>query len=173
MIQDLPQQLRQLRCVGRNPPRRRLSFAGAWVEPSSIRRSRRGFPQAIDNLAEIECWATRSSPKSYSLRARCHPPYGGIVEFLALTGQRREEVAQLRWRELDEQARTWPIPSSRTKNKRPISSICPSRLGELSRSVHRVNSFLDHHMGSTFRILVKPSLNLTCARVSLDGDCMI
>ena len=27
-------------------------------------------------------------------------PYGGIVEFLALTGQRREEVAQLTWEEL-------------------------------------------------------------------------
>ena len=28
-------------------------------------------------------------------------PYGGIVELLALTGQRREEVAQMRWEELD------------------------------------------------------------------------
>ena len=28
-------------------------------------------------------------------------PYGGIVEFLALTGQRREEVARLNWDELD------------------------------------------------------------------------
>ncbi len=46
------------------------------------------------------------------------PPYGGIVEFLALTGQRREEVAQLRWDELDENARTWTIPGSRTKNKK-------------------------------------------------------
>jgi integrase len=45
-------------------------------------------------------------------------PYGGIVEFLALTGQRREEAAQLRWSEVDEQARTWTIPSSRTKNKK-------------------------------------------------------
>ena len=35
------------------------------------------------------------------LAARRMPvPYGGIVEFLALTGQRREEVAQLRWDEL-------------------------------------------------------------------------
>jgi Arm DNA-binding domain len=50
------------------------------------------------------------------------PPYGGIVEFLALTGQRREEVAQLRWSEVDEQARTWTIPSSRTKNKRAQAS---------------------------------------------------
>ena len=45
-------------------------------------------------------------------------PYGGIVEFLALTGQRREEVAQLKWDELDEQTRTWTIPGSRTKNKK-------------------------------------------------------
>ena len=28
-------------------------------------------------------------------------PYGGIVEFLALTGQRREEVAHMKWDELD------------------------------------------------------------------------
>src|SRR4029079_10371746 len=34
-------------------------------------------------------------------------PYGGIVEFLALTGQRREEVSQLAWHELDEASRIW------------------------------------------------------------------
>ncbi len=45
-------------------------------------------------------------------------PYGGIIELLALTGQRRNEVARLRWDELDEKTRTWSIPSSRTKNKR-------------------------------------------------------
>jgi integrase len=53
------------------------------------------------------------------LGARQMPhPYGGIVEFLALTGQRREEVAQLKREELDEKARTWTIPSLRTKNKK-------------------------------------------------------
>ena len=49
---------------------------------------------------------------------RMPPPYGRIVEFLALTGQRREEVAQLTWDEIDEKTRTWTIPGSRTKNKR-------------------------------------------------------
>jgi integrase len=43
-------------------------------------------------------------------------PYGGIVEFLALTGQRREEVAGLTWEELDLEQRIWTIPKSRTKN---------------------------------------------------------
>src|SRR5437016_5797533 len=43
-------------------------------------------------------------------------PYAGIVEFLALTGQRREEVARLQWEELDLARRIWTIPKSRTKN---------------------------------------------------------
>jgi integrase len=43
-------------------------------------------------------------------------PYGGIVEFLALTGQRREEVAQLTWDEIDLAHRIWILPKSRTKN---------------------------------------------------------
>ena len=43
-------------------------------------------------------------------------PYGGIVELLALTGQRREEVAQLTWDELDLASQTWTLPASRTKN---------------------------------------------------------
>lgn len=43
-------------------------------------------------------------------------PYGGIVEFLALTGQRREEVVRADPREIDAQARTWTIPRERTKN---------------------------------------------------------
>src|SRR5271167_1710585 len=43
-------------------------------------------------------------------------PYGGIVELLALTGQRRDEVARLTWQELDLQQQVWTIPKSRTKN---------------------------------------------------------
>ena len=46
-------------------------------------------------------------------------PYGVIVEFLALTGQRREEVARLTWDELDLTSQTWTLPSSRTKNGKP------------------------------------------------------
>jgi integrase len=45
--------------------------------------------------------------------------YGGIVELLALTGQRREEVARLAWEELDLGRRVWTIPKERTKNAKP------------------------------------------------------
>src|SRR5580704_16985559 len=34
-------------------------------------------------------------------------PFGAILEVLALTGQRREEVAQMAWSEIDEATRVW------------------------------------------------------------------
>jgi integrase len=43
-------------------------------------------------------------------------PYGAIVEILALTGQRRSEVAQMSWHELDVERRVWRLPALRTKN---------------------------------------------------------
>src|SRR3990172_7120504 len=46
-------------------------------------------------------------------------PHGGIVELLALTGQRREEIAQLTWDEIDLASQSWTLPASRTKNGKP------------------------------------------------------
>jgi integrase len=45
--------------------------------------------------------------------------YGDIVRVLMLTGQRRNEVAQMQWSEIDFDRRVWEMPGSRTKNKRP------------------------------------------------------
>jgi integrase len=45
-------------------------------------------------------------------------PFGGIVEFLALTGQRREEVNQMVWDEVDLNRRVWTLPAARAKNGR-------------------------------------------------------
>jgi integrase len=46
-------------------------------------------------------------------------PYGGIVELLALTGQRREEVARCVWDEIDLDSGIWNLPNQRTKNAKP------------------------------------------------------
>ena len=46
-------------------------------------------------------------------------PFGSIVMLLALTGQRRDEVTNLTWEEINEPESIWNIPSSRTKNGKP------------------------------------------------------
>jgi integrase len=65
-------------------------------------------------------------------------PYGGIVELLALTGQRREEVAQMVLDELDFSQRVWTIPKSRTKNaKAHVVHLSSQSLTLLKRSDNR------------------------------------
>jgi integrase len=44
--------------------------------------------------------------------------FNAIVRLLILTGQRLNEVAQLRWSEIDTDARMWTLPPDRVKNGR-------------------------------------------------------
>jgi integrase len=66
--------------------------------------------------------------------------FGRVMKLLTLTGQRREEIAGLRWSEIDLDKRIISLPASRTKNKRPhdiplsdsaidVLSECPRRDG--------------------------------------------
>ena len=65
-------------------------------------------------------------------------PYGGIVELLALTGQRREEVARLQWEELGIVERIWTLPKSRTKNaKAHVIHLCQQSLTVLKSTERR------------------------------------
>ena len=65
-------------------------------------------------------------------------PYGGIVELLALTGQRREEVAGLPWEELDLPQRIWTIPKARTKNaKAHIVQLSKQAMATLTHADRR------------------------------------
>ena len=57
---------------------------------------------------------------------RMSGPYGGIVELLALTGQRREEVAGMRWQELDLHQRVWTLPKAGQRMPRSTSYTCPN-----------------------------------------------
>lgn len=43
-------------------------------------------------------------------------PFGSYYRLLILTGQRREEVAGLEWRELDRASAEWKLPGERSKN---------------------------------------------------------
>jgi integrase len=65
-------------------------------------------------------------------------PYGSIVEMLALTGQRREEVAGATWDEFDLDRAFWTIPSSRTKNaKSHIVHLTPLAIAILRQILRK------------------------------------
>jgi integrase len=57
--------------------------------------------------------------------------YGLIVRLLILLGQRRDEVAGMRWSELDLGHGVWRLPGARTKNNRPHEVPLPRQVVEL------------------------------------------
>jgi integrase len=88
--------------------------------------------------------------------------YGGIVEMLALTGQRREEVAQMVGDEIDFNSRTWTLPGSRTKNGKPHIVHLSEACIKLIRRASRLGSYVFSISG------VKPFQNFTNAKRALD-----
>jgi integrase len=64
-------------------------------------------------------------------------PFGSAFEMLILTGQRRSEVAEMRWSEVDLEHGVWTIPAARSKNGHshdvPLSAPAVSLLRSLPR----------------------------------------
>ncbi len=64
-------------------------------------------------------------------------PNAGFVKLLILTGQRRMEVASMRWDDVDLKAKTWVIPGENSKNDRsqlvPLATQAANLLGEQPR----------------------------------------
>lgn len=63
--------------------------------------------------------------------------WGPMVKLLLLTGQRLNEVAGMRWSEIDTDSGTWVLPAARTKNKRehevPLTETARSVLAAIPR----------------------------------------
>lgn len=64
-------------------------------------------------------------------------PWGVLVRLLILTGQRRGEVAGMRWEELDLDRSTWTLPGERTKNGHAHTVPLPDEAVTLLRTVMR------------------------------------
>jgi integrase len=62
---------------------------------------------------------------------------GNIVKLLAFTGCRREEIAALRWDEIDLETGTLTLPATRTKNRRTLTLTLPEAAQQILRSVPR------------------------------------
>jgi integrase len=72
--------------------------------------------------------------------------FGRIIRLLILTGQRRDEVGGMPWKELDFEAGTWTIPATRTKNKRKHTITLPAMAWDIINEVR--NNKTDHKSGS-------------------------
>ncbi|OHV18262.1 hypothetical protein BK022_00380 [Methylorubrum extorquens] len=63
--------------------------------------------------------------------------FGRIIKLLILTGQRKNEVAGMRWSEIDLQGAIWTLPAERMKNQRPHTVPLSSAALDLLNSALR------------------------------------
>ena len=63
--------------------------------------------------------------------------YGSVVKLLVLTGCRADEIAWLRWSEIDIDGRKISLPGERTKNKRPFTVPLASTVVDILKGIPR------------------------------------
>jgi integrase len=76
-------------------------------------------------------------------------PFGGIVELLSLTGQRREEVARMTWSEIDLGSSTWTLAGSRTKNGKAHTVHLSDPALAVLAATPRLGSFIFSNAGKS------------------------
>jgi integrase len=119
---------------------RKVAVRGKYQAFNSLSHVRRMFGWAVDQGRAVygltHSPAERLRPKNLigvkkprarvlsdtEIRAYCRAakglpyPYGPQLQLLLMTGARHMEVAGMRWREIDKQARVWTVPAERFKS---------------------------------------------------------
>ena len=67
-------------------------------------------------------------------------PFGALIKLLALTAQRRDEVGQMTWWEVDFEKRMWTIPKERAKNGIAHDVPLSDAAAEILSGVRRISS---------------------------------
>ncbi len=75
--------------------------------------------------------------------------FGAIIQMLILTAQRRNEVSEMTWNELDLNNDIWTIPGSRTKNEKPHFVHLSEQASAVLSSVLNVGAFTFTSNGKT------------------------
>jgi len=100
-------------------------------------------------------------------------PFGPIVELLFMTAQRREEVAAMRWSEVDLDKALWTIPAERAKNGKihdvHLSKCAVALLRSLPRFVLPDNSESDLVFTTTGKT---PFSGFSKSKGKLDGKML-
>jgi integrase len=130
--------------VSRNRLRSSLSAFFTWIiqegfiEANPVIGTRKidegGSRERVLTQTELaQLWTTLGQSNSIPLGQ-----FGDIVRLLILTGQRRDEIASLRWEEVDFDRTVITLPPSRTKNNRTHElPLSPLALAILQRQPRR------------------------------------
>ncbi len=98
--------------------------------------------------------------------------YGRAFRFMLVTGQRRTEVGEARWSEIDYKTKTWTLPQERTKASRshevPMSDLASQILDSCPRLDRCDYVFTTGRTGTKVKDEIRPISGWTKAKTRLD-----
>ena len=90
-------------------------------------------------------------------------PFGSIVEMLALTGQRRDEVGRMAWVDLDLEKGLWVVSGKHAKNGKPHTvHLSHPALALLSRTPQTSDLVFSANSTTLFQSYSKAKTRLDC-----------
>jgi len=102
----------------------------------------------------------------------CAYPFGALIKLLLLTGQRRDEIANLKWSELSETFDTITFEGSRTKNGRahivplpPLATAIINTLPRVAISADKMSDYVFTTIGTT------PFSGFSNGKIALEKHC--
>jgi integrase len=79
----------------------------------------------------------------YKCAAKYPYPFGDFIRLLILTGQRRNEVAGMRWSEISKDLSTWTLPRKRAKNSKSHIVPLSEQAQIILKKIKKTRIFLD------------------------------
>ena len=111
----------------------RFALSRDWIEASPVE----GIERPKIDAARDRVLSMDELKRIWIASARLGYPFADYAQVLTLTGQRRTEVASMRWDQVDLEARTWTLESGDTKSSRahlvPLSQAVIAILESLPR----------------------------------------
>jgi integrase len=123
----------------------RYALSRDWLDSSPVEGIKRpGTDTARDRVLSME-----EVTAIWNAAGLLGFPFGQYLRTLALTAQRRTEVAAMRWSDVDLDAATWIIPAKETKSRRAHLVPLSQPVIGILRDLPQLGEFVFTHDGET------------------------
>jgi integrase len=123
----------------------RHALSRDWIDTSPVE----GIAKPNAETARDRVLNMEEIKRVWDASALAGYPFGMYIRMLLLTGQRRTEVAGMRWADLDLEAATWIIPADDTKGERTHLVPLSKPAVELLKGLPRFGPFVFTTDGET------------------------
>jgi integrase len=123
----------------------RYALSRDWIDSSPVE----GIGRPTTDTARDRVLSMEELAAIWNAAGLLGFPFGQYIRTLALTAQRRTEVAAMRWSDVDLDAATWIIPAKETKSGRTHLVPLSEPVVAMLRDVPRLGDFVFTHDGET------------------------